>query len=141
MSTPYGAARAAQDFVYLTIGTGVGLGLVLDGHLYRGATGLAGEAGYLPMGEELSAARPGRALRGTLEESLAATAVVRYAREAGLPEPLTAEAVFTAAREGDPAALVAVAREAQQLAQLIATIQVLFDPELIVLGGGVGQNL
>jgi predicted NBD/HSP70 family sugar kinase len=137
----YGAARDVRDFVYLTIGTGVGLGLVLDGQLYRGANGVAGEAGYLPMGEAMTAPRVGPQPRGILEESLAATAVVRYAAEAGMTGQLTAEVVFTAAREGDRAALAAVAKEAGQLAQLIATILVLFDPELIVVGGGVGQNL
>ena len=137
----YGAARNAVDFVYLTIGTGVGLGLVLDGRLYRGATGVAGEAGYLPIGDRLSQPRPGHAARGMLEENLAADAVVRYAQEAGLPETLTAEQVFTAARSGDPQALTAVTQEAKHLARLVATILPLFDPELIVLGGGVGQNL
>ncbi len=137
----YGAARNVQDFVYITIGTGVGLGLVLGGRLYRGATGAAGEAGYLPIGGSLTAARPGQVPRGMLEESLAADAVVRYGVEAGLPEPLTAEQVFSTARAGDSRALAAVSREAKTLAQLIATVLALFDPALIVLGGGVGQNL
>jgi predicted NBD/HSP70 family sugar kinase len=55
--------------------------------------------------------------------------------------PLTAESVFNAARGGDNRAISVVEHEAKQIAQLIATILALFDPEVIVLGGGVGQNL
>jgi predicted NBD/HSP70 family sugar kinase len=137
----YGAGRDVRDFVYLTIGTGVGLGLILDGRLYRGANGAAGEAGYLPLGDGLSKPRPGQPPRGMLEESLAADAVVRYALEAGMTAPLNAAKVFAAARDKDACAGRAVAKEAKRLAQLVATVLAMFDPELIVLGGGVGQNL
>jgi predicted NBD/HSP70 family sugar kinase len=137
----YGAAKGVQDFVYITIGTGVGLGLVLDGHLYRGARGAAGEAGYLPLGRPLKAGRTGPLTRGMLEESLAADAVVGYAVKAGMKQPKSAERVFAAARSGDAAAKTAIVATAEVLAELIATVLALFDPELIVLGGGVGQNL
>jgi predicted NBD/HSP70 family sugar kinase len=137
----YGTARHVDNFVYVMIGTGVGLGLVLDGRLYRGARGAAGEAGYLPFGPPIQAARPGQIPRGMLEENLAADAVVRYAREAGMSAPLSAEGVFAAAGQGLPAALAAVRQEADRLAQLTATVLALFDPELIVFGGGIGQNL
>src|SRR5882757_1465956 len=137
----YGAGRDARHFVYAHIGTGVGLGLVLDGRLYQGFTGAAGEVGYLPFGDQLGPARAGRPQRGMLEESLAADAVVRYAHAAGMPAKITAEAVFIAARAGDERAQRAITIEATRLAQLLASIAALFDPELIVLGGGVGQNL
>ena len=137
----YGAAQNARDFAYLKIGTGVGLGLVLDGHVYRGSTGAAGEVGYLPIGDELSRPSPGHPMRGMLEEALAADAVVKYARAAGMTGRLTAEDVFSAARHGDNNALAAIHEEAKRLAQLIASISAFLDPELIVLGGGVGQNL
>jgi predicted NBD/HSP70 family sugar kinase len=137
----YGAARNIRQFVYLTIGTGIGLGLVLDGRLYRGFTGAAGEVGYVPIGDELPTTRPGSPQRGMLEESLAADAVVRYATASGMSGSLTAEKVFTAARNGDPHAQQAVTIEARRLAQLVASICAFLDPELIVMGGGVGQNL
>jgi predicted NBD/HSP70 family sugar kinase len=137
----YGAVQSAENFVYLTIGTGVGLGLFLNGGLYRGSQGAAGEAGYLPLGETLVPPRPGAPAREMLEEAIAADAVVRHARELGMGEPLTAESVFNAARGGDNRAMSVVEHEAKQIAQLIATILALFDPEVIVLGGGVGQNL
>jgi predicted NBD/HSP70 family sugar kinase len=135
-----GAGRGVNHFAYLHIGTGVGLGLVLDGHIYRGFSGAAGEVGYIPLGEPPydQARNPER---GILEEALAADAVVAYARTAGMSGPLTAAAVFAAAREGIQPALAAVRREAERLAQLIAAVCAFLDPELIIIGGGVGQNL
>jgi predicted NBD/HSP70 family sugar kinase len=137
----YGAARNARQFGYLMIGTGVGLGFVLDGQIYRGKSGAAGEVGYLPIGNQLPAPRPGHPQRGMLEEVLAADAVVRYARDEGLTGRLTAQDVFAAARAGEPAAARAVASEARQLARLVASTCAFLDPELIVIGGGIGQNL
>jgi predicted NBD/HSP70 family sugar kinase len=135
----YGIARNCEHFVYAHIGTGVGLGLFLDGRLYQGAAGAAGEAGYLPIGEPLDQDHKPR--RGMLEESLAADAVVRYARQCGMSGKITAEDVFTAARSGDKRACKAVGIEARHLAHLLASISAFLDPQLIVLGGGVGQNL
>lgn len=137
----FGSGRNAAHFVYLHIGTGIGIGIVLDGQVYRGATGAAGEIGYLPIGGDLSPARPGHVMRGIMEEALAADAVVRYAKAAGMSGRLTAERVFAAARKGDAAALTAVHEEAKRLAQLVASISAFLDPELIVVGGGIGQNL
>jgi predicted NBD/HSP70 family sugar kinase len=76
-----------------------------------------------------------------MEEALAADAVVSYAREAGMTGSLSAASVFAAARENNPAALAAVQREAERLSELVATVAAFLDPELIVVGGGVGQNL
>jgi predicted NBD/HSP70 family sugar kinase len=137
----YGVVQHVENFVYLTVGTGVGIGLFLNGALYRGAHGAAGEAGYLPLGETLVPATPGSPARGMLEEAIGAEAVVRLARDAGMAEPLTAETIFHAARYGDQRAALVVQREAKHIAQLIATVLALFDPEVIVLGGGIGQNL
>lgn len=128
-----------SPFVYLYIDTGVGLGLIVDGQLYRGATGAEGEVGFLPMpgaGSDF----PG--MRGrTLEESLAADAVVEYARAAGMTGSLSVEAVFEAARKGSKEALSAVDREADAIAYLLAGVCAFLDPEVIVMGGGVGRNL
>ncbi len=135
----YGAGQGKRQFVYAHVGTGVGLGLMLDGKLYKGFSGAAGEAGFLPLGEvETSDNKP--PTRGRLEERLAADAVVRYGRECGLSST-NAEEVFAAARAGDPRGLAAIELEAAQLARLLASVAALLDPELIVLGGAIGRNL
>jgi predicted NBD/HSP70 family sugar kinase len=132
----YGAARGLQNFVYLQLGTGVGLGLVLDGKLYRGRGG-AGEIGFLPLGD-CSAVH---ARRGMLEESVAADAIVRRALDAGMAGRLTAETIFAAARQDDARALRTVEVVGGYLGSLVAGILAFLDPELIVFGGGIGQNL
>lgn len=134
----YGAGRGMRQFVYAHVGTGVGLGLMLDGQLYNGFSGAAGEAGFVPIGAPpVSADRPAR---GMLEDRLATDAVVRYGRECGLTSN-SAEAVFAAARAGDPRGLAAIELEAEQLARLLTSVAALLDPELIVLGGAIGRNL
>lgn len=105
------------------------MGVVADGELQRGAHGAAGEIGLLPL--------PGR---GTLEEAAAAQSVVRSATELGLAGPLTAKQVFAAARAGDPRAAEAVRREAEQLAYSLAVVSAVLDPDLVVLGGGLGHG-
>lgn len=137
----YGAGRETGQFVYLTIGTGVGIGIVLDGKLYRGFKGSAGEIAHLPVGEKQPNRRRGDAPRGMLEESFGASALVKRARAIGMKDPVNAAAIFAAAREGDELAMEVVLAEGKALAYVVASICALLDPELIVVGGGVGQNL
>jgi predicted NBD/HSP70 family sugar kinase len=142
----YGRGREADTFVYATVGTGVGMGIVIDGELYRGAHGAAGEVAYLPLGGDHGDGRdPGGAgsvpRRGLLEEATSADAVVRTAKRLGMKGPLSAKRVFAAARDGDRAALAAVDAEAERLAVLVGSVAAILDPDLVLLGGGVGANL
>lgn len=137
----YGAGRGTHQFVYLTIGTGVGVGIVLDGKLYRGNHGSAGEIGHLPMGDQQPTPRRGGAWRGMLEESFGAAALVRRAKAVGMKGRLSAAAIFSAARAGDAQAMEVVLAEGKALAYVVASICALLDPELILVGGGIGQNL
>lgn len=132
----YGRGREVSDFVYLSIGTGVGMGVVIGGELHRGATGAAGEVGFLPLAE----GRGGRSERGALEEAASAGGIVRTAREMGMAGALTPERIFTAAQSGDATAGKIVAREAERLAFVVAAVAAIVDPELVVLGGGIGVN-
>jgi predicted NBD/HSP70 family sugar kinase len=133
----HGLGKGVPNFVFLHVGTGVGMGLVLNGELYRGATGAAGEVGYLPFGSEDGS---GRARRGTLDASVGASGVVGEARRLGMHGPVTARRVFMAARRGDAVARQIVAGEARRIAFTIAAIVPVVDPELVVLGGGIGRN-
>src|SRR4051794_37908227 len=138
----YGHGRDADDFVYLSIGTGVGMGIVVGGELHRGATGAAGEVGFLPLADGALGA-PGRraaARGGAAEEAAAAGGVVRTGREMGMRGHLTAERIFNDARAGDATALATVEREGERLAVVVAAVAAIVDPALVVLGGGIGAN-
>jgi predicted NBD/HSP70 family sugar kinase len=133
----FGRGRDARSFVYVELGTGLGVGIVIDGEIYRGARGAAGEVGYIPWPGDGNAAR---SERGRLEEATSAAAVVASAREAGMRGELTAKDVFDAARSGDSKALEAVDVAAVRIAHLLATITAVVDPEFVVLGGGLGAS-
>jgi predicted NBD/HSP70 family sugar kinase len=138
----YGHGREVDDFVYLSIGTGVGMGVVVGGELHRGARGAAGEVAFLPLaGGGLGPQRGGgRSSRGPVEEAAAAGGLVRTGREMGMKGALTAERIFDAARAGDATALATVEREADRLAVVVAAVAAIVDPELVILGGGIGAN-
>ena len=135
----HGHGRGVADFAFVSIGTGIGLGLVLGGRLHRGAHGAAGEIGYLPLGSgQPGDARDARR-RGALEASASAAGIVRAARRAGLRRSATARSVFAAAGSGDGRAGKVVADEALLVAKALCAVVAVADPELIVLGGGIGQ--
>ena len=144
-----GAGQGRKVFVYVMVGTGVGGGIVIDGELFPGAHGAAGELGYLPWGTPGTPGAPhtpgtpagGREeRRGLLEHAAAADAVVAMARAAGVADVSTAKQVFDAARAGDDLARAVVAEEAKRLAHGIAAVAAVIDPDLVILGGGVGKN-
>ncbi len=134
-----GLGKDVEDFVYLHVATGVGMGLVLNGELFRGSTGAAGEVGYLPLGNvdphEAKARRRGRSRAHSVPR-----ASWRWRGSAGMRAPLTSRRIFDAARDGDARALGVVQGVAERIALAIAAIVPVVDPELVILGGGVGRN-
>jgi predicted NBD/HSP70 family sugar kinase len=131
-----GVARGVEDFVFLSIGTGLGAGVVLHGELHRGRHGAAGEVDYaLGSGVER-------------QSDPCAEAISTYARDlagsdgAGttLGPPFEVRSIFTAARAGDRIALAVVEEEARRIALHIAPIAAVADVELVVVGGGIGAN-
>lgn len=141
----YGLGESVRDFVFVSVGTGVGMGIVIDGRLYRGFNGRAGEISYLPVGDHGGAGPvvPDSAdtrRHGILETVASAEGIVAAARHCGMPVE-SAEQVFDAARAGDRTAERVVRAEVDHLARALAAIISVLDPGLIVLGGGVGGNV
>jgi predicted NBD/HSP70 family sugar kinase len=134
-----GHGRNVDDFAFVHVGTGIGMGLVLGGQLRRGVHGVAGEIAFMPLSEGSGADETDARRRGELEASASAAAVVRAARRAGIRGPVTARRVFDAAARGDERAAAVVAEEAKLVAKAICVVITVVDPELIVLGGGIGQ--
>ena len=121
-----GVAQGVEDFVFLSIGTGMGAGLILRGELHRGRHGAAGEIDFALMGVE-----------ETLDPSAPQVSVLA-SELAG--RPADARAVFGDARKGDQAAGAVVAEIARRIAAHLAPIAAVADVELVVLGGGIGAN-
>jgi predicted NBD/HSP70 family sugar kinase len=134
-----GLGKEVFDYAYLHIGTGAGTGLVLNGQLYRGSSGAAGEVGYLPMAVRDPHGRVSRR-PGALESALGASAVMQEARRAGVGSVADAKSVFDAARAGNDAARAVVSTVAQRIALAVAAIAAILDPELVILGGGIGRQ-
>lgn len=135
----HGHGREVGTFAFVWIGTGVGMGMVINGNLYRGAHGVAGEIAFMPISAGRGADPGDARRRGMLEAAGSAAGVVRAARRAGMRGPVTARKVFQAAAAGDPRAAAVVADEGELVARAICAIVTVIDPELIVLGGGIGQ--
>ena len=126
----------------VSIGTGLGMGVVIDGRLHRGASGLAGEVGYLPTAgaERIDASTSPPRGQGPMERLVSSHAVIELAKEYGLPQAASAAAVIDSARAGERAALRVVAVIAERLAFCIASVAAVLDPELVILGGGIGTG-
>lgn len=131
-----GAGEGVEDFAFLEVGSGVGAGLVLSGRLRRGHNGAAGEIDYVRPGWKFDPHSPAA-------DAFLAHAERRLTQVPGssdLRSPLTAEAVMDAARAGDRLASSLVRLEAERIAKYAAQLTRVADLELIVLGGGLGQN-
>ena len=131
-----------DNFVYLMVGTGLGMGIVVNGRLEQGLRGAAGEVAYLPFGDEATSRPSVSGTRwGSFEERVSARGVVEAAVELGMSSRLSARQVFDAARRGVAPARAAVEREAERLALVIAAVTAVLDPEAVVMGGGIGGGL
>jgi glucokinase len=139
-----GAARGADNTVYVTVSTGIGAGLILDGALYGGAHGIAGEVGHIVVQPRGPVCACGN--RGCVEAIASGTGIARAARESAGVDPQsalhridapTAADVVRAARAGDTLAIALLRDAGEALGIAMGTLVNLFNPELIVLGGSV----
>jgi predicted NBD/HSP70 family sugar kinase len=134
-----GCGRDVDDFAFVHIGTGIGMGLIIGGQLLRGAHGVAGEIAFMPLSGGAGADEREARKRGTLEAAASASGIVRAARHGGMRGPVSARRVFAAAVKGDERAKAVVAEEARLVAKTICAVITVVDPDLIVLGGGIGR--
>jgi glucokinase len=141
----FGAGQNVQDMILIAIGTGIGAGVIIDGALYRGSNEASGEIGNMVTGREFL----GKNYQdfGALESVASGTGIAERARvllKSKRPpaelEALTAEDVFDAARLGQDWAWTVISETVDYLAIAIANLVASFDPELIVLGGGVSRS-
>ena len=124
-----GAARGMRNVFCLCVGTGIGGSILLDGHLVHGAGNSAGELGFLPLrGED-----------GILDQLGSAAQIVRDVAKSRKMEPskLRGEEIFAWAKAGETDAIEAIDRMARRLAQGIASVCYILDPEAVILGGGI----
>ena len=131
-----GRGAGLKNFAFVALGTGIGMGIVADGHLLRGARGAAGEIGYLPLGGDPYDPR-GFAL-GTLESAVGSVAIARRYAGFGGREDATVREIFAALAEGDRVAEATIEETARLMAPAIAAIGAMLDPEMVILGGSIG---
>ncbi len=132
-----GVGQGVDHLVFIALGTGIGAGLIVNGALLRGATGAAGELGYLPLGAdpfEPESLRVGAFERATATKGMKAAYLAATGKALEVPE------IFAAAAEGDAAAGEVLAGVARQLARAIASLGAIIAPELVILGGSIGAR-
>lgn len=143
-----GAGRGIDNCVCYTLGTGVGGGIIIDGRIYQGFSGMAGELGHMSVVPDLEAIGCGCGQMGCLETVSSATGIIRMAKDAvargdrtslSLVENIMAKDVFDAAKAGDEAAIRIVNRAAFYLGKSMAAVAVVLNPELFIVGGGVSK--
>jgi glucokinase len=143
-----GVAAQQNNAVMLTVGTGIGGGLIIDGHIYHGTSGLAGEVGHMivnPVGEPCACGNS-----GCLESLASGTALARNGQRAAELNPssalaqlacgaenVTGEIVWQAARKGDPIAVSLFEQQGFWLGLGVASLIAIFDPQMVVIGGGL----
>jgi len=151
--TRWGAGRGYKNIFYATIGTGIGTGIILDGKIYHGRTGSAGEGGHVSIDYRGPICRCGKP--GCIEIVASGTAIARRAREAigsgrgssmielvgGNVPAITGEIVGQASNNGDPLAREILSETIEMLALWLSNMVDLFDPEIIVIGGGATAML
>jgi predicted NBD/HSP70 family sugar kinase len=148
-----GAAREIDDAIYVQIGVGIGGGILIGGELYRGASGAAGEIGYLPVGSGDGDGGAAAGGLGPFERSAGGGAFARLGRRAilagsdgtllrladGDAAAVDAEVVFDAAASGDAGAAAVVDEVLDRLARGIAAVVCVLDPATVIVGGGVSK--
>lgn len=132
-----GGGKEVDSLVYISLGTGIGAGIIVNGKLLRGSGGFAGELGYLPFGadpfEEES-------LRTGAFERVAATHGIKKAYHDLTDENVDVPTIFKRLRAGDQHARIVIEKTAALLARAVASVSVVTNPEVVLLGGSIGSQ-
>lgn len=143
-----GAGEGIENCVCYTLGTGVGGGIIINGKIYQGFSGLAGELGHISVVPDLEAIQCGCGKIGCLETVSSATGIIRMGKDAvgrgerttlSLVESITAKDVFDAAKAGDEVSIRIVNRAAYYIGKSLAAVALVLNPELFIIGGGVSK--
>ncbi len=143
-----GAGAGIENCVCYTLGTGVGGGIIINGRIYQGFSGMAGEIGHIDVVPDLEAIQCGCGKVGCLETVSSATGIIRMAKEAvergertfiADASEITAKTVFDAAKAGDEVALRIVKRAAFYLGKSMAAVAAVLNPQSFIIGGGVSK--
>ncbi len=146
-----GISKNTSSSVFITLGTGIGSGIIINGKIWSGFHGIGGELGHVILKLDGEPCTCGN--HGCLERYCSATAIIRMGREEAVKHPetmmlamtgadpmkITAKTVIDAARNQDPTAMDVFRRYCEYLAQAIGSVINFLDPEIIVLGGGVSK--
>lgn len=148
----FGAAREHRSSVMMTLGTGIGGGMIVDGKIFRGGRGFGGELGHVVVQADGPLCQGGCPNRGCVEAMASGTAVAREARESSAAHPgsplaraeaddgvLTAEHVTALALAGDPAAAAILDRAGRYLGVALSSLSNVLCPDIFVIGGGMGS--
>ncbi|MCZ8513921.1 ROK family glucokinase [Paenibacillus filicis] len=143
-----GAGAGIPNVVCYTLGTGVGGGIIINGRIYQGYSGMAGELGHMIVVPDLEAIDCGCGKKGCLETVSSATGIIRMAKEAvergehtslALVENIMAKDVFDAAKTGDEVSLRIINRAAMYIGKSMAAVSVVINPQRYIVGGGVSK--
>lgn len=133
-----GRGMAPRNLAFIALGSGLGMGLVIEGRLMRGASGAAGEIGYLPLGADPFTQESLRT--GALERAIGAHGLVARYEAAGGDKGLSVPTIFSRLTCGDAAAVATIEETARLLAMATAAVCAIADVEQIVLGGSIGAR-
>lgn len=134
-----GHGKDCENFCVLSVGSGLGSGLVLNGKLHRGHHGAAGEVFYVPFGDPHDTHRSATNPSGDRIAEIARNLAKKY-KGSVLSEPYSTIDILQAAKEGDALGKAVIEQEAQRIALYIAAVSAITDVELIVLSGGIGRQ-
>ncbi|CAN1520410.1 NagC Transcriptional regulator/sugar kinase [Candidatus Nanopelagicaceae bacterium] len=134
-----GHGRGIENFAVLSVGSGLGSGLVLNGKIHRGHRGAAGEIFYVPFGDPLDTHRDATNPSGDRIAELTRGLAKKF-KDSVLQEPYSTVEILKAAKEGDELAKAVINLEAERIALYVAAISAVTDVELIVLSGGIGRQ-